>query len=190
MSRGPAPHTEPVQTEAVNLDDYVRAMAQYVSSVCIITTQAGGERFGLTATAVSSVCTTPPRLLVCVNKSGVTHEMIREAGHFCVNVLAEDQDHLAKVFAGMAGKSAERFGMGAWNELVSGSPCLAGAASVFDCRVAALFDQHTHTVFFGDVVATRLTPSQDPLLYGLRRFRHLRKIYSRADSSEGEMLHL
>ena len=179
-----------MQPEAVDQDAYVRAMAQHVSSVCIITTQVRGERFGLTATAVSSVCSTPPRLLVCVNKSGVTHEMIRDAGHFCVNVLAEDQDHLAKLFAGMAGRTAERFAIGAWSELVTGSPCLGGAASVFDCRIGALFDQHTHTVFFGDVVATNLTPSQDPLLYGLRRFRHLRKIYSRADSSEGEMLYL
>lgn len=134
MSVAPSSHTAPVQAEQVKQDDFVRAMAQHVSSVCIITTQVRGQRFGLTATAVSSVCTTPPRLMVCVNKSGVTHEKIREAGHFCVNVLAEDQDHLAKIFAGMASKTGDRFGVGAWDEQVTGSPCLAGAASTLDCR--------------------------------------------------------
>ena len=103
-----------VPVQPLRPDDFVRAMAQHVSSVCIITTQVRGERFGLKATAVSSVCTSPPRLPVCVNKAGATHEVIREAGHFCVNVLAEDQDHLAKVFAGRAGKSANRFDSGAW----------------------------------------------------------------------------
>lgn len=178
-----------MHVEQVKQDDFVRAMAQHVSSVCIITTQVGGQRFGLTATAVSSVCTTPPRLMVCVNKSCTTHEKIREAGHFCVNVLAEDQDNLAKVFAGMAGKT-DRFSVGAWSVRVTGAPCLTGAAATFDCRIAALFDQFTHTVFFGDVVAATHAPSQDPLLYGLRRFRQLRKVYSPAASSEGEMLYL
>ncbi len=183
------PPAQSASGSQVDQDAFLRAMAQHVSSVCVITTRVGEQRFGLTATAVSSVCATPPRLMVCVNKSGITHEKIREAGYFCVNVLAEDHDKLAKIFAGMAG-SIDRFGVGSWHEQVTGAPSLEGATAVFDCRIAALFDQHTHTVFFGDVVAAAHAPGQDPLLYGLRRFRQLRKVYSAAASSEGEMLYL
>ena len=75
--------------------DYIQAIALHVSSVCVITTALGGERFGLTATAVSSVSAEPPRLLVCINKSGVSHDKILAAGRFCVNVLAEEQDKIA-----------------------------------------------------------------------------------------------
>ena len=112
--------------------DYVGAIAQHVSSVCVITTEHEGQRYGLTATAVSSVTADPPRLLVCVNKSGMTHEKILSAGHFCVNVLAEEQDRVAMVFAGMGGKDVDRFAVGEWTTLATGSPALEGASAVFD----------------------------------------------------------
>lgn len=158
--------------------DYIGAIAQHVSSVCVITTEVGGQRFGLTATAVSSVTADPPRLLVCVNKSGQTHEKILASGHFCVNVLAEDQDQVAMLFAGMGGRDADRFAAGAWHSLVTGAPALAGAAAVFDCRLAESVGQSTHTIFFGDVVAVESRKGADTLLYGARRFRQLRKVFT------------
>ena len=158
--------------------EYVAAIAQHVSSVCVITTELNGERYGLTATAVSSVSADPPRLLVCVNKNGLTHEKIMQSGHFCVNVLTEAQDKVAMVFAGMSGKVDDRFATGNWTTLKSGAPALEGAAAVFDCMIGEVSDQSTHTVFFGDVVATTHLKGQDTLLYGARRFRQLRKIFA------------
>lgn len=158
--------------------DYVAAIAQHVSSVCVITTELDGERFGLTATAVSSVSAEPPRLLVCVNKNGLTHEKIAAAGRFCVNVLAEGQDKVAMVFAGMGGSKEDRFATGEWVRMKTGAPALAGALATFDCLVGETSDQASHTVFFGDVVATSHVKGQDTLLYGARRFRQLRKIFA------------
>src|SRR5208283_2412624 len=77
--------------EPVTPGDYIQAMGQHVASVCVITTALDGERYGLTATAVSSVSAQPPRLLVCVNRASFTHAKIAEAGVFCVNVLSETQ---------------------------------------------------------------------------------------------------
>jgi flavin reductase (DIM6/NTAB) family NADH-FMN oxidoreductase RutF len=88
---------------ATTSSEFISAMAQHVSSVCVITTAHAGECFGLTATAMSSICASPPRLLVCVNKSGISHEKILASGVFCLNVLSEAQDAVAKAFAGMLG---------------------------------------------------------------------------------------
>jgi flavin reductase (DIM6/NTAB) family NADH-FMN oxidoreductase RutF len=158
--------------------DYVGAIAQHVASVCVITTEVEGLRFGLTATAVSSVTADPPRILVCVNKSGQTHEKILASGHFCVNVLAEDQDLVAMLFAGMGGRDADRFSAGDWHELATGAPALGGASAVFDCRLVETFGQSTHTIFLGEVVAVESRKGAEPLLYGARRFRQLRKVFS------------
>src|SRR3954462_7924374 len=98
----------------VSAGDYTQAMAQHVASVCVITTAVGEQRYGLTATAVSSVSAQPPRLLVCVNQSSFTHDKIVEAGVFCVNVLGETQDVVAKAFAGMLGAKVDRFGVAEW----------------------------------------------------------------------------
>lgn len=170
--------------------DYIRAMGQHASSVCVITASHGGNRHGLTATAVSSVCAEPPRLLVCANKSGVTHQMIRDSGHFCVNVLSEDHDHIAKGFAGMMGKDFDRFSVGSWTDLATGSPALRDAAAVFDCQIAEVIDQFTHTIFIGSVVAVASRSGQDPLLYGARRFRQLRKSVSPQVAPEADLDYL
>jgi flavin reductase (DIM6/NTAB) family NADH-FMN oxidoreductase RutF len=161
----------------VSASDYIAAVAQHVSSVCVITTVCDGERFGLTATAVASVSASPARLLVCVNKSGLSHEKILRSGRFCVNVLTESQDRIAMAFAGIAGV-ADKFAVGEWTELKTGAPALIDAAACFDCRLASICDQSTHSVLFGDVVAARHMTGEDALLYGVRRFRQLRKVFS------------
>lgn len=167
--------------------EYVAAVAQHVASVCVVTTLCEGERFGLTATAVASVSAAPARLLVCINKSGQTHEKILRSGRFCVNVLTEAQDNIAMAFAGMTG-SIDRFAIGEWTALASGAPALADAAAAFDCRLAEISHQSTHSVLFGDVLATRHRAGEDTLLYGVRRFRQLRKIFSGFASGGDEYL--
>lgn len=156
--------------------DYISAISQHVSSVCVITTEHEGQRYGLTATAVSSVSAEPPRLLVCVNKSGTTHDKIVASGRFCVNVLTEEQAPEAMVFAGIKGPS-DRFTTGFWTTLSTGAPVLEGAAAVFDCMLGQICSQSSHNVFFGDVVAVRSQTGRDTLLYGARRFRQLRKVF-------------
>ncbi|MCB1341529.1 MAG: flavin reductase [Pseudooceanicola sp.] len=172
----------------VSARDYIDAIAQHVSSVCVITTEVDGQRFGLTATAVSSVSADPPRLLVCINKSGLTHDKVLAAGHFCVNVLAEHQDVVAMVFAGMGGARDDRFATGEWTTLKTGAPALVGAAAVFDCVLGETSGQATHTVLFGDVVATSHVKGQDTLLYGVRRFRQMRKVFAGLDDGADDYL--
>ncbi len=164
--------------ETVSTQDFVQAMGQHVSSVCIVTTMVKGERFGLTATAVNSICASPPRLLVCVNTSGTTHAKLIEAGVLCVNVVAEGQDGIAKAFAGLMGKDFEKFSTGSWSALKTQSPVLNEATAVFDCRIVEHIAQFTHSIFICEVVATRINTQAEPLLYGNQKFRNLRQIAS------------
>jgi flavin reductase (DIM6/NTAB) family NADH-FMN oxidoreductase RutF len=175
--------------EPVPAGDYLQAMGQHVASVCVITTAIGEERYGLTATAVCSVSAQPPRLLVCVNRSSFAHAKIAEADAFCVNVLSETQDIVAKAFAGMLGPGADRFGVAKWTILRTGAPALVGAAAAFDCVVGETLGQSTHTVFFGDVVGVSSRLGQDTLLYGSRKFRQMRKILLSQEAGAGETLH-
>ena len=168
--------------------EYMSAMAQHVSSVCVITTQVDGDKYGFTATAVTSVTADPPRLLACVNRSSATHSRLIESRRFCVNVLTEDQDKVAMVFAGMGGRRLDRFADDEWTELVTGAPALKGAAANFDCVLSETCEQSTHTVLFGDVVAARRRTGVDTLLYGGRRFRQLRKIFAAYGDASGEYL--
>ena len=159
----------------VALPDFVTAMSQHATAVTIITTIHSNLRYGLTATAMSSLTAAPPRLLVCVNKSGATHEKIIAAGIFAVNVLSEDQEKVAKAFSGMLGKDFNRFSVGDWTVLATGCPILHNTSSSFDCKLVQTIDQSTHSIFIGEVLATVAKPGTDALVYANRRFRHLRK---------------
>lgn len=159
----------------VATSDFIEAMSQHAASVTIVTTIEADERYGLTATAVCSLTATPPRMLVCINKSGSSHEKILGAGIFAVNVLSEDQENVAKAFSGMLGKEFDRFSAGDWTMLATGCPILKDSSSSFDCKLVQTIDQTTHTIFIGEVLATTTKPGHDSLVYADRRFRHLRK---------------
>ena len=134
----------------------------------------GEQRAGLTATAVCSVTADPPRLVVFVNKNVVASQVILNSGALCVNVLAGEQEDVAKAFAGMVeGVHGDaRFDYGQWRELSTGAPTLDDTLANFDCRVIKVFDESTHHAFLCEVLATRERNDGEALIYlngGFRR---------------------
>jgi flavin reductase (NADH)/flavin reductase len=150
----------------IDPESFKAGMRQLAGGVCIITSLGpDGRRAGLTATAVCSVSAEPPVLLICVHRDNRSHDVIREAGAFAVNVLGVGDQELAHRFAGrVAGE--ERFHGARWNALLTGAPVLASALASFDCRVAQVIDVGTHRVMLGAVQAVRTGPAAArPLLY-------------------------
>lgn len=152
-------------------DDFKRGMRQLAAGVNVITVANAGIRDGLTATAVCSISAEPPHLLVCVNATANAHAPMHRAGSFCLNVLAQDQEAIAKRFAGMDGSDrAQRFDLGHWTTLSTGSPVLDGALANFDCIVVREIEAATHTLFIGRVLAVRANEAGSPLIYSNGRF--------------------
>jgi flavin reductase len=123
------------------------------------------NRYGLVATAVTSVSAEPPTLLVCVNGSASIFPVLSAAKNFCVNVLSRDQHAIAARFASPENRES-RFEIGRWTTLRSGAPALEGAQVSFDCRISGTAKSGTHTVFFGEVLALDDWGAPlDPLIY-------------------------
>jgi flavin reductase (DIM6/NTAB) family NADH-FMN oxidoreductase RutF len=140
-----------------------RAMRTMTSAVSVITTAWQGRRFGMTATAVTSLSVDPPSLLVCVNRSASLHAPVLAARRFCLNILYADQAELAQAFGG--GRAGEdRFACGAWGER-EGVPCLAPAQANLFCEVDAVFPYATHSIVVGKVADVRVSDTVTPLLY-------------------------
>lgn len=158
----------------VTSEDHRYGMRHFAVGVSIITAGDGESRAGLTATAVCSVTADPPRLVVFVNKNVVANQVILDSGALCVNVLAGDQEAVAKAFAGMLeGVHGDaRFEHGGWRELATGAPALEGSLANFDCRVIKVFDESTHHAFLCEVLATSERNDGEALIYlngGFRR---------------------
>src|SRR5260221_12983341 len=79
------------------------AMRRVASTVCVLTTEYEGRRWGLTATAICSLSAEPPSLIACVNREAEAHTAITLSRRICINVLSEEQIEVAQRFSGMLG---------------------------------------------------------------------------------------
>ncbi|WP_139006926.1 flavin reductase family protein [Arthrobacter crystallopoietes] len=136
-------------------------IGHFTSGVAVITTQRAGERFGVTASAISSLSMDPPMLLVCLNRKLATADAISGSGAFAVNILAEDQSGLATQFAT---RHPDKFRGVPVTDSEVGVPILAGALAHLECRVMKRSDVATHTVFIAEVQEAKANPGS-PLVY-------------------------
>ena len=121
------------------------------------------EPVGFTVQSFSSVSLDPPLVAVCPARTSSSWPRIRSAGVFCVNVLAEDQEALARVFAT---RGADKFNGVGWRPTArSGSPVLNGVLAWVDCRIEAEHDGGDHLVVLARVVDMGVESEAGPLLF-------------------------
>jgi flavin reductase len=148
------------------------AMARLGAAVHVVTTAGPGGKTGFTATAVCSVSDIPALLLVCLNRRSNSAPVMSQNGVFCVNTLGAAESKLADLFAGRSGVHLEeRFSVGEWITLSTGSPVLTSAVVACDCRTIETKVVASHNVIFGAVQAVRLGPAGSALVYHDRAYK-------------------
>lgn len=164
------------ESTPVEGDDLREAMRFWATGVTVVTSAADGARHGMTVSSFTSLSLAPPLVMVSLEKTTRTHELVMASNAFGVTVLTQAQRDISNRFAGRETEEGDRFEGLATFELTSGSPFLAGGQAFFDCRVAVCHDAGTHTVVIGEVVAVRVgegAEGEPPLLYYNRDYRKL-----------------
>ena len=157
---------------AIDRQSFKTLLRHWASGVAIVTTRAGDQVAGMTATSFTSVSLEPPLVLVCADKKALTLPMLEEAGVFAVNVLSEDQHELSARFA-LSGNEALRFEGIRCRRGPSGSPWLPDTLAVLDCRTVATHDAGDHVILVGEVEAAECDDARAPLLYYDAAYRRL-----------------
>ena len=146
-------------------DDFRRTIGRFATGVTIITTRHGRHLHGMTANAVASVSLDPLLVLVCVDKTADTHEILLKAGVFAVNILSINQQEISQKFAN---KNAEwthgMEGVG-YRAGATGSPIIEGCIAYLDCRTVTEHHGGDHTIFIGEVVEAAELSDGEPLLF-------------------------
>src|SRR5918997_4786635 len=75
------------------------AMRLFPTGVTVVTSGREEHTEGMTANAVISVSLDPLLFLVSVHKEARLNPRIKEEGYFAVNLLADDQEGLSRLFA-------------------------------------------------------------------------------------------
>lgn len=139
------------------------AMRQLAATVTLVTTFENGIRYGMPATAVTSLSLDPPSLLICVNRSASVHSPTSRRRRFCVNLLADGQKALCADFGALP--PASRFSVGTWKCGIDDLPYLADAAASAFCVVDGELEYGTHTIFIGRVVDAIVDARHSPLVF-------------------------
>ncbi len=165
VSAGPSSYLSAEEAQAA----FRGAMRRLAGAVHLVTTRAGEELGGLTATAVCSLTAAPPRVLACINLAGRSYRMICESRVMAVNVLGAEHEELAKRFANpKCGNPFE--GSEQWTQATTGAPLLVGAQASFDCAVEQILVTSTHAIVIGDIRHISYQESGKPLLYAEGQF--------------------
>lgn len=148
-----------------------RILGHFATGVCVVTTSVGGEPYGLTVNSFASLSLDPPQVLVCLKRENRSYPAFVQAAHFAVNVLAEGQLGLARLFAGT--------GEGKFRSVdhapgaASGAPLLAHAHAWLECEVVRRIGSlGTHEIVIGLLLAHALGDAP-PLLFHRGRYHRL-----------------
>ena len=131
-----------------------KAMYALSYGLFVLTARRGEQDNGCIINTGIQVTSQPNRVLIAVNKSNFTHDMILETGAFNLSVLTEKADFsLFQRFGFQSGRDVDKF-QGFAHTLRTDNGLLAvteGTSAWLSCKVASTVDLGTHTLFVADV---------------------------------------
>jgi flavin reductase (DIM6/NTAB) family NADH-FMN oxidoreductase RutF len=145
-----------------------RVMSSFATGVTVITTEAQGQTFGMTANAFMAGSLKPPLCVISVGCGTHLHRRLRQSGAFGVSILDEAQRELSNHFSGRGESSCEpEFAR------LRGVPVLARALAAVAVDVVRRVACGDHSLFIGRITGMEATQAA-PLLYFRSRYAGLR----------------
>jgi flavin reductase (DIM6/NTAB) family NADH-FMN oxidoreductase RutF len=146
----------------VSADEFRSVLGRFASGVTVVTTRGADETDqGMTVSAFCSVSLEPPLVLICIEKNASVHRALTASDRFVVNILAVNQEQLARRFSII---DINRFEGVGYSRSQHGIAILDDVLGVVECTRHAMYDGGDHTIILGEVEAAHVT-SGSPLLY-------------------------
>ncbi len=154
-------------------DQFKEVVSKFASGVTVVTTADDQGFHGVTVSSFCSLSLDPPLVLVCIDKSIQSHDLITSAPKFVVNFLSRGQTFLAEQFSGQTPLADPQFTRVAHAVRDSGLPLISHTVAWIECDAWAAYDGGDHTIFVGRATSGELGEEDDPLLYFDREFTEL-----------------
>jgi flavin reductase (DIM6/NTAB) family NADH-FMN oxidoreductase RutF len=134
----------------VSTEEFRATCGLFPSGVTVVTRRLeDGRPYGMTVSSFTSVSLEPPLILVCIDASAGFVEGLKPELPFIVNVLSENQQHLAKRFSNR--REDNRFSGVDWTPGWANVPRLVGTVAGFNCSLERIVAAGDHFVLIGAV---------------------------------------
>jgi 3-hydroxy-9,10-secoandrosta-1,3,5(10)-triene-9,17-dione monooxygenase reductase component len=150
---------------------YRQVLGHFPTGVTVITASTDEGPVGMAIGSFASLSLDPPQILFCAGQQSSSWPKVRAAGRFCVNLLAENQEDVCRVFAS---KADDKFAEIGWKHSGNGSPLLEGVLGYIDCTLGTVVASGDHDIAIGEVTDLDVMHEGGPLLFfrgGYGRFQ-------------------
>ena len=146
----------------------------FVTGVTIITTVSRqGQAVGITANSFNSVSLDPPLVLWSIAHTARSLPVFRDAEHFAVHILREEQQSLSQRFAQSADDKFSGLDLSPGH---GGVPLLKNCAACLECKTYAQHEAGDHILFLAEVIDFTSDKRARPLVYHGGRYAELADI--------------
>ena len=123
----------------------------------VLTAEAkDGRVAAATVNWVTQASFAPPLVAVGVKADSGAHSIIKESGHFALNVLGKDQQGQAFTFFKSLDREGNTIGGEAFTTGTTGAPVLASTPAFVECKLVDTVEKGDHSIFVGEVVEAGL----------------------------------
>jgi flavin reductase (DIM6/NTAB) family NADH-FMN oxidoreductase RutF len=151
----------------VDRAEFVAALGQYATGVCLLTVRDGIDDVGTTVSSVMSVSASPPLVAIGLAADGYPAEVLEEVGRCGLSVLAAEHAIVASRFSS-AGRPSARHLLESvpWSRApASDAIVLSGGLATLDCRLDRLIETGDHVLALLEVSdVLSVDPGAPPLL--------------------------
>ena len=153
----------------VDPQEFRRVGGHFATGVTIVTVEHGGATCGLTVNAFTTVSLEPPIVLVSIGTASRSLACLERAARFGLSVLGEEQEAIARVFAG---KDDDKLARVPARRGATGVPLIDGAIAWLECETERRIPAGDHVLFLASVQGLGARAGR-PLLFFRGRYARL-----------------
>jgi flavin reductase (DIM6/NTAB) family NADH-FMN oxidoreductase RutF len=160
----------------VDANEFRQICGRFATGVTVITAADGDLLQGMTANAFTALSLDPVMVLICVARNAHTHGVLERGGAFTVNILAEDQEDVSRLFAHKAAPEEGSLRGVPFRRGITGAPVIEDCLAFFECRIAEVLEGGDHSIFLGEVVDQAVVRDVAPLVFFRGVYRPLQAV--------------
>lgn len=147
----------------INQGQFRSVLGHYPTGVCVITARDTEDApIAMVVGSFTSVSLDPPLVGFLPARSSTTWPQLRQAGRFCVNVLAADQAVLCRQ---VSARGPGRLDGIAWRTAPTGGLVIEGALATIDCDLHGVYEAGDHDFALGHVLGLQILRDDPPLIF-------------------------
>lgn len=138
-------------------------LGHFPTGVTVVTANGSEGPVGVAIGSFVSISLDPPLVGFFLGTQSGSWKPMEQAGHFCVNILCEDQLTLCGV---MASKADDKFdGVDVKPAPMTGAPVLPDIHAMIDCRIEQVVEAGDHNLIVGRVLAMETLRDAPPMVF-------------------------